>query len=392
MPDDPANILRYTPPRRLKTIGIAAACVAALVIAIGLISRVLADQEVAHWTDAQAMSTVKVINLSSDDSQRALTLPGDVEAFNSAPIYARVSGYLKKWYADIGTPVKAGQLLAEIDVPDQDQQLAQAKADFATAVANQRLSAITAKRWNQLLKLQAAAPQDVDEKNGDLAAKTAAVASAKANADRLADLEDFKRITAPFDGVVTSRSTDIGALITVGSPTATPLFTVADESKLRIYVRVPQNYSADVKPGMAATFTVPEYPDKVYSAAVMATADSVDAQTGTLLVQLQVDNGARALKPGDYAQVHFTLPAGINALRVPASALTFRDGGMAVATVGPNGRVAIKPITIGHDFGTYVEIASGLTRADRVIDNPPDSLRAGDEVHIANPAARTAKD
>jgi RND family efflux transporter MFP subunit len=382
MPDD-TDILRHTPPSWLKTAGIAAACVAAIIVAIGLISRLHADQNVKNWTQAQAIPTVKVIDLSSEGAQGALVLPGDVQAFNSAPIYARVSGYLKRWYVDIGTPVKAGQLLAEIDIPDQDQQLAQAKADLATAVANERLSAITAKRWNELLKENAVAAQDVDEKNGDLAAKTAATASARANVDRLEALESFKSITAPFAGVVTSRSTDVGALITVGLPTETPLFTVSDQSRLRIYVRAPQIYSAEIKPGMPATFTVPDYPSRSFNATVAATADAVDTQTGTQLVQLLVDNVGNVLKPGDYAQVHFALSARSNVIHVPASALMFRDSGMSVATISPNGRVAIKPIAISRDFGTAVEIASGLSLADRVIDNPPDSLRQGDAVRIA---------
>jgi multidrug efflux system membrane fusion protein len=375
--------LRYTPPRRLKLVGIAAACVAVLVVAIGLIGRVIADQNVAAWTDAQALPTVKVINLAADSGHGALVLPGDVEAFNSAPIYARVSGYLKQWYVDIGTKVKSGQTLATIDVPDQDQQLAQAKADLATAVANEKLSAITAKRWNALLKENAVAPQDVDEKNGDLAAKIAATASAKANVDRLQDLETFKSIKAPFDGVVTSRSTDIGALIVVGAPGQTPLFTVADENKLRIYVRVPQSYAWEIKPGMTATFNVPERPGENFTAAIAATADAVDVTTGTLLVQLQIDNSDRKLKPGDYAQVHFSLPVAAHTIKVPASALMFRDSGMQVATVGANDRVIIKPVTIARDFGTSVQIASGLSAADRVIDNPPDSLRQGDVVRVA---------
>jgi RND family efflux transporter MFP subunit len=382
MPDG-EDKLRYTPPRRLKLAGIVAACAAILVVAIGLIGRVIADQNVAAWTDAQALPTVKVINLAADTGHGALVLPGDVEAFNSAPIYARVSGYLKQWYVDIGAKVKAGQLLATIDVPDQDQQLAQAKADLATAVANEKLSAITAKRWNALLKENAVAPQDVDEKNGDLAAKIAATASAKANVDRLQDLETFKSITAPFDGVVTSRSTDIGALIVVGAPGQTPLFTVADESKLRIYVRVPQNYAWEIKPGMTGSFNVPGRPGETFTAAIAATADAVDVTTGTLLVQLQIDNSDHRLKPGDYAQVHFTLPAAVHAIQVPASALMFRDSGMAVATVGANGRVVIKSITIARDFGTSVQVASGLTAADQVIDNPPDSLRQGDAVRVA---------
>jgi RND family efflux transporter MFP subunit len=371
---DAGNPLRYTPPRRLKLAGIVAACVAILAVAIGLIGRGFADQGVAQWTDAQALPTVKIINLTADTGHRALVLPGDVEAFNSAPIYARVSGYLKQWYVDIGAKVKSGQVLATIDVPDQDQQLAQAKADLATAVANEKLSAITAKRWNALLKENAVAPQDVDEKNGDLAAKIAAVASAKANVDRLQDLETFKNITAPFDGVVTSRSTDIGALIVVGAPGQTPLFTVADE---------PQNYAWQITPGMTASFDVPEQPGANFSAAVAATADAVDETTGTLLVQLQIDNSDRKLKPGDYAQVHFALPSAANTVQVPASALMFRDSGMEVATLGRDGRVVIKPITIARDFGTSVQVASGLTTADRVIDNPPDSLRQGDAVRVA---------
>jgi len=382
MPDQP-NMLRYTPPPRLKLIGIVAAVVAIVVVIAGLITRVVASHEVSEWASANALPTVSVINLSANGKTSNLVFPGNVQAFNSAPIYARVSGYLKKWYADIGTPVKAGQLLAEIDVPDQDQQLAQAKADYGTALANQRLSAQTAKRWNMLAKVNAAAPQDVDEKNGDLAAKNAAVASAKANVDRLNDLTNFKRITAPFDGTVTSRATDVGALVTVGTPTTTPLFTVADDSKIRIYVNVPQNYSAQIRPGMKATFTVPEYPSQTFAATLMATAGSVDSQSGTVLMQLQADNTDHRLKAGDYVQVKFDLPAAANTIQLPASALIFNDSGTAVAVIGANNRVIVKPVTITRDLGTSVEIAAGVTRRDRVIDNPPDSLRQGDEVHVA---------
>jgi RND family efflux transporter MFP subunit len=387
MPDE-NDILRHTPPRRLKMVGIVAACVAVAIVALGLMSRVFADRDVARWTDAQATATVKVIYLSNESGGHVLALPGDVQAFDTAPIYARVSGYLKRWYVDIGARVKAGQLLAEIDVPDQDQQYAQAKADLGTAVANEKLSSLTAKRWNALLKENAVAPQDVDEKNGDLAAKTAAVASAQANVDRLKDLETFKSITAPFDGVVTSRATDIGALIVVGAPGQTPLFTVSDESRLRIYVRVPQSYSTEVKPGMAASFTVPQAPGTTFTAKVIATADSVDATTGTLLVQLLADNSGLTVKPGDYAQVQFALPAGTKIVQIPASALMFRDNGMAVAIVQANGRVAIKPIVVARDLGPSVEIASGLQHDDRIIDNPPDSLRVGDPVRIGNAIPR----
>jgi RND family efflux transporter MFP subunit len=386
MPDQP-QILRHTPPKRLKTIGIAALCVAGAIVALGVISRVQADQTLKTWTGQQAIPTVKVISVAAAAGPSELVLPGDVQAFNTAPIHARVPGYLKAWYVDIGAPVKAGQTLAVIDTPDLDQQLAQAKADLATAVANQHLAATTATRWQGLLTQDAVSHQDADEKNGDLAAKTALSASARANVDRLQALEGFKRITAPFDGVVTTRSTDIGALISVGGPTDIPLFTVADERKLRIYVRVPQSYTGDIKPGMSATFTVPEHPGRTFTANLATTADAITPQTGTLLIQLQIDNADHGLKAGDYAQVRFSLPAGGGAIQAPASALMFGDKGMSVAVIGPNGKVAIKPITIGRDLGTTVEIASGLSASDRVIDNPPDSIRAGDAVRVAQAGA-----
>lgn len=381
MPDSP-DMLRYTPPRRLKLVGTIAAAAAVLIVVVGIVTRVTASREVDKWTDANALPTVSVIDLDATGKAGNLSLPGNIQAFNSAPIYARVSGYLKKWYVDIGTKVKAGQLLAEIDIPDQDQQLAQAKADLGTAIANQTLSAQTAKRWNALAKESAAAPQDVDEKNADLAAKTAAVASAKANVDRLADLSNFKRITAPFDGTVTSRAVDVGALVTVGAPGSTPLFTVADTSKVRVYVNVPQNYSAQIRPGMAATFTVPEYPGRTFNATLAATAGSVDAQTGSVLIQLQAGNADGGLNAGDYAQVQFDLPASRDTSRLPASALIFADAGTAVALVGRDNRVTMKPVTILRDYGTSVEIASLAGGHGRVIDNPPDSLRQGDEVRV----------
>jgi len=386
MPDQaeaPPDILRHTPPRRLKLIGGVALAVALATVGFGVITRVEADQSSRSWTNARAVPVVHVIRVAGDTDTGALVLPGAIQAFNDAPIHARVSGYLKQWYADIGTQVKAGQILAEIDTPDLDQQLAQAKADLGTAVANEHLSEITAHRWAGLLAQDAVSRQDADNRNGDLEAKTALVASAQANVHRLEVLESFKHITAPFDGTVTTRSTDIGALISVGGVTDTPLFTVSDEKRLRIYVQVPQSYSADIKPGMTATFTVPEYPRRTFTAQLAATADAVTPTTGAQTIQLQIDNTDKALKPGDYAQVHFTLPADQGAIRAPASALMFRDTGMSVAVIGADGHVAIKPVTIGRDLGSTVEIASGLNPADRIIDNPPDSLRPGDQVQIA---------
>jgi RND family efflux transporter MFP subunit len=384
-------LLRHQPPRRLKALGVTALGLAVGIVAVGTLSRVHADQTLRRRTSAEAAPVVRLANVGGGDAGgQALVLPGAVQAFYDAPIHARVSGYLKRWYADIGSRVKAGQLLAEIDTPDLDQQLNQAKADLATAAANQQLSQTTASRWAGLLAKDAVSHQDADNKNGDLAAKTALVASARANVQRLQALESFKRITAPFDGVVTTRSTDIGALITVGGVTDTPLFTVAAENRLRVYVQVPQNYSADIKPGMTASFTVPEHPGQVFTAQMATSADAITPQSGTLNVQLQIDNSGNQLKPGDYAQVRFTLPANGAVIRLPASALMFRDSGMSVAVLGRSGRVAIKPVTIGRDFGATVEIADGLTAADRVIDNPPDSLRAGDVVQLARAGATHA--
>lgn len=384
------EILRYTPPRYLKTVGVLALAAAAGIVALGILDRVNANQELKTWTDAQALPTVDVISLSNQLGPRSLVLPGDVRAFNDAPIHARVSGYLKRWYTDIGAHVKAGQVLAEIDTPDLDQQLDQARADLATAVANQHLADTTARRWAGLLSQDAVSRQDADEKNGDLASKTALADAARANVQRLLALESFKRIVAPFDGIVTTRSTDIGALINVGSVNDAPLFSVADERRLRIYVRVPQSYSADIAPGMTASLTVPEYPGRKFTATLAATAAAITPETGTLLVQLQIDNAGGVLKPGDYAQVRFDLPPQVGALRAPASALIFGDTGMSVALVGADNRVAIRPIRISRDLGSAVEIASGLTPADRVIDNPPDSLRAGDRVRVAGAASGTA--
>ena len=386
---DPNDVLRHTPPRRLKLAGIIAACVAVIVVAIGLISRVHADLALKATTAAGAVPTVKVISPATAGGDRALVLPGAIQAYYDAPIHARVPGYLKRWYTDIGAPVKAGQVLAEIDTPDLDQQLLQAKADLATAVANQKLSQTTAARWNGLLTQDAVSHQEADEKNGDLAAKISLVNAARANVNRLQALESFKRITAPFDGVVTSRSTDVGALIAVGGPTDTPLFNVADEHRLRIYVHVPQSYSARVKPGMTAAFSVPEYPGRTFTANLATTADAVDVQSGSVLVQLQVDNTDRALKPGSYAQVRFALPSA-GGVSIPASALIFRGSSMAAATLGPDGRVAIKPLVVGRDLGSTVEIASGLEPSDKVIDNPPDSLRQGDAVHAMGSASTGA--
>jgi RND family efflux transporter MFP subunit len=378
---DQPDILRHTAPPRLKFWGLVAVCVAGAIAIGGAALRLYNQHAAATWAQDQDVRTVQLIKLSAIKNG-ALILPGDVQSWTNAPIYARVSGYLKKWYVDIGTPVKAGQLLAELETPDLDGQVAQGRADLNTAIANQRLSALTAKRWDTLLAQGAVARQDADAKDSDLAAKSAMVASAQANLAHLEAMESFKRLVAPFDGIVTTRSVDVGALVLVGTPGATPLFTIADQKRLRIYVRVPQTDAAAVQPGMTATFTVPEMPGRNFTATLAASANSVASASGTQLLQFQADNSQDLIKPGDYAEVHFTLPAGKGAVHVPATALMFRDSGPVVATVDASNHVKVKVITISRDLGASVEVGAGLSLTDRVIDNPPDAIRDGDPVRV----------
>jgi len=376
------------PSRRLKQVGAIGACVAVVIVAAGLITRAVASRDVTQWTQATAIPTVAVISPGGGGGGESnLVLPGTVQPFYDAQIHARVSGYLKRWYTDIGAPVKAGQVLAVIDTPDLDQQLARAQADLVTAQANQRLAAITAHRWTGLLAADAVSHQESDEKSGDLAAKSSLTNAAQAELQQLKAEEAFKRIVAPFDGVVTARNTDIGALIAAGAPNDPGLFTVADVHRLRIYVRVPQNYSAQVVAGMHASLTVPEYPGQTFTAIVSSTSGAVSDQSGALLVELQTDNPGGKLKPGDYAQVTFALPPTGQALSVPASATLFLPKGLAVATVGPNNHIVMRYVTVAQDLGTRLEISSGLAPTDRVVDNPPDSLAAGDLVRIAGASA-----
>jgi multidrug efflux pump subunit AcrA (membrane-fusion protein) len=411
MPDQ-RNLLEYTPSKRLKTLLIVLACGALIAAGAGILGRLLSRQAIARTTDKAAIPIVTVLPLANASSARALVLPGDIEAFYSAPVYARVTGYLKDWNTDIGTVVKKGQVLADIDAPDLDQQLQQAKGNFGTAVANENLAAITAKRYLVLKTENAVSLQLVDQQVATWNADKAATAAAAAIVKQYEAEESFKRLVAPFDGVVTSRSTDIGALIASGTSTSTstststgtptgnslstsmgtsagtttsasvPLFTVSDEHRMRVYVRVPQNSLAQVQPGMTATFGVPQFPGRTFSATLAATAQAVDATSGTLLVEFQVDNSDGSLKPGEYAQVRFVVPNRPGTMVLPSSALSFRDGGMSVATVNWRSRIVIKRITIGRDLGSTVEISTGLTRADRVIDNPPDSIRTGDLVRV----------
>lgn len=367
--------------RSLRRAGIAAACIAAVVLLLGAYVRFSEASNLKSWTREAQLPTVALVTPGGGGDSHALLLPGTLQAYYDAKIYAQVPGYVHAWYKDIGAHVKKGDVLAVIDTPEVDQQVAQARADLGSAVSAQKLSAITAGRWENLLRQDAVARQDVDVKEADLAAKNDALRSARANLDRLLATKQFSRIVAPFDGVVTGRTADIGALVG-NSSSGNPLFTVSDIHALRLYVNVPQSYSAQIVPGMAVSLSVPEYPGRSFPARLVSSSGAISTQTSTMLVQFEADNQLGRLKPGGYAQVSLGVPGAAAMLRLPASALMFRAAGLQVATLGPQDRIVMKSITIGTDLGTMVIVASGLGPHDRVVNNPPDSLSDGDKVRV----------
>ncbi len=369
--------------RRLRIIGGAFVLLAAGVVAHGMVSRATQNSRLRALTEAQAVPTVAVVTPTTADDHASLELPGRLEAYIRAPIYARVPGYLKSWKYDIGSRVKAGDVLAEIDTPDLDQQLTQARADLSVAESNAKLAQISAERWQSLASTDAVAKQDVDQRTFTWNANIAQVKAAQANVDRLIAEEGFKRLVAPFDGIVTARDTDIGALINVGAAGGSELFVVSETGKLRVYVDVPQNYVPSVPAGTKATIRVPEHPETTYGGTVEASAQAVNPSTGTTLMQLIVDNSAGQLMPGDYASIHLQIADATHVLNVPSSALIFDSKGLSIATVGADNRVMLKPVSIDRDLGAVVELASGLTPNDRVIENPPDGISDGTAVHVA---------
>lgn len=374
--------------RHIKLVASVAALALAGVVALGISSRVHAKQELTSWTNEQAIPTVVTVSPKPIGSSQPLVLPGTLAAEVNAPIYARVPGYLHAWYADIGTHVKAGQLLGEIDTPDLDQQLQQARADLQNSIANQKLAAVTAQRWTRMLGQGSVSQQDTDEKTSDLTAKQAIVDANQANVRRLEALESFKKLVAPFDGIVTARNTDVGQLINVGSGSNQELFTVSDAHKLRVYVSAPQVDAAAIQSGLAATITVPERPGLTLKAKMVDTSNAITPSSGTLLVQLTVDNSDGLLFPGEYTEVHLALPGDTNTVTIPASSLIFRQDGLQVAVVGKDDRAQLRAVTISTDLGSTVQISSGLRPDDKVINNPPDSLAQGDLVRLAtNPRA-----
>jgi RND family efflux transporter MFP subunit len=347
-------------------------------------SRVLAQQ-----TTLNAVPIVEVVHATPLDTASDLALPGSLEAYVESPIYARTDGYLKKWYRDIGTRVKQGELLAEIETPEVDQQLSQARADFTTAQANLNLATITAARYQDLLKTDSVSKQEVDNANGDLAAKKSIVQSSEANVKRLEDLESFKRVYAPFSGVITKRNVDTGTLINAGNGGAgKSLFELAQVDPLRVFVAVPQTYAPSVRIGERACLELAEFTGKKFCGQVARTADSMDPATRTLRTEVDVPNGSGTLLPGSYAEVHFDLKISGARYSLPVNALLFRPDGTMAAIVSPDNHIELRRLIIGRDFGGSVEVLQGIEPADAVVLNPPDSLETGESVHVKQPTPK----
>ena len=372
-------------PRRrgIAIAGMAAALTLVVVVVVGVSDRKSSAARLKEEaTEAQILPSVFLVPPSATAATPSLKLPGRLEAYVRAPIYARVGGFLKAWYVDIGGQVKAGQLLAEIEAPDLDQQLMQAKGALASAEASESLAKVTAQRWMTLGQSNTLSKQAVDEKTGDLSVKEANTKAAKANVDRLEVLAAFKKVTSPFNGVVTVRNTDVGALINADSSAGLALFVVSDVTKLRLSINVPQNYVPSVPINSKVEITVPEHPGKVYNGLVEASARAVEAASGTTRMQVVVDNAAGELMPGAFANTRIELPEEMQALSVPSSALIFGQKGLRVATVDANSKVTLRTVKISRDLGQVIEISSGIAVTDRVIESPPDGLNDGDEVRV----------
>lgn len=376
-------------PKRHWLILVIVAAAAAIVFVSGVLPRVKARDTVRKETDLLAVPTVSVVHPKPSAPTQEIVLPANVQPYISSPIFARTNGYLKTWYVDIGARVKKGQLLAEIETPEVDQQLQQARANLATAEANLKLAEITANRYSTLLKSDSVAQQDTDNAVGSYNADKAIVAADEANVRQLEQLQSFEKIYAPFDGVITVRNTDIGALINSGSGggSQTALFQIAQTGTLRVYVNVPEAYSQAAKPGLTADLVLSEFPGKRFQGKLVRTAEAIDQATRTLLIEVDVPNPTGTLLSGAYAELHMRLPTAITAYTLPVNTLLFRKEGLRVVAVDGKNRADLKRIIMGHDFGNEVEVIAGLDGNEQIIVNPPDSIEQGQEVRIAVPSA-----
>ncbi len=365
-------------------VGMAAAVVASVALAWLVHARHQSAAALSMQTETDGVLAVATALPQFDGSATEVVLPGNLQANYQAPIYARTNGYVRRWYVDIGAKVHKGEVLADIESPEVDQQLRQARADLGVAQANRKIADVTANRWRVLRATDSVSKQEADEKVSAAQANDAQVLSARANVSRLQQLAGFERVIAPFDGVITARNTDIGDLINAGSGSGAALFGIADTSRLRLYVRVPQEDAAAMKPGLTAELHVPDRPGVAYRASVDTTASAIDPATRTLQVELLVDNSKGELLPGAYAEVHFRVApeAAGRSFLLPANVLLFRGDGLHVATVDAHDRVVLKPVTIGRDYGAQIEIVSGLSANDHVILSPPDSLVGGALVRV----------
>jgi RND family efflux transporter MFP subunit len=368
--------------RSLVTAATAAVLLAGIVVGYGFVDRAQSKQEVVQWTNTQAITTVALAQLIPGSAHQTLTLPGNIQPFNRAAILARVNGYVKAWDHDIGSPVKAGQVLATIDAPDLDQQLSQAKATLASVKANLQIANLTANRNNILLQKQIVAQQLADQTTADATAKEAVVDANEANVRQLEAMQSFKTLAAPFDGVVTARNVEIGQLINSGG-SGQPLFEVSDLHQVRIFVQVPQAFSAGLVPGMKATFEMPQYPGVQFEATLSHVSKAINASSHSMQVELDADNAAGKFFGGSYCNVHFQVPNDGNLVTIPSTALVTGNQGTQVATVDSNDKVVLRKVQLGRDFGDSVEVVAGLSPSDRIINNPPETLAAGDTVRLA---------
>jgi RND family efflux transporter MFP subunit len=359
--------------------------VAILIVVCGILlfQRRVQYQALANETEAAAIPTVAVIHPRLEAGDENLVLPGTLQAYVESPIYARTNGYLRKWYHDIGSRVNKGELLADIDTPEVDQQLGQARADLNTAKANCQLSDITAARYTELLKTDGVSKQEVDNAMGDQAAKRATVQSAEANVRRLEELESFKHIYAPFSGVLTQRNIDIGTLINAGNGgTSQQLFYLAQTDPIRVYVNVPEPYAPSIHPGIGAYLELTQYPGEKFRGKVVRTSNAIDHSTRTLLTEVDVPNPSGQLLPGGYAQVHLEVKVKGDRLQVPVNSLLFRSEGLRAVVVDSNHKARLQTLTIGRDYGVTLEVMNGLKADDWIVLNPPDSLNDGQQVHV----------